>query len=105
MLAWKSPIFAPVISNIAVRNVPADVLKKEKKKEGKVLVAQSCPTLFDLMYCSLPGSCQWASPGNNTGVGSHSLLQGILPTQGSNQPGSPALVGDSLPSEPRGKPK
>ena len=35
MLAWKSPIFAPVISNIAVRNVPADVLKKEKKKKGK----------------------------------------------------------------------
>ena len=32
MLAWKSPIFAPVISNIAVRNVPADVLKKKKKK-------------------------------------------------------------------------
>ena len=24
----------------------------------------------------------WSSPGQNTGVGSHSLLQGILPTQG-----------------------
>ena len=30
----------------------------------------------------------WTSPGQNTGVGSHSLLQGIFPTQGSN-PGLP----------------
>ena len=30
----------------------------------------------------------WSSPGQNTGVGSHSLLQGIFPTQGSN-PGLP----------------
>ena len=26
----------------------------------------------------------WASPGKNTGVGCHDLLQGILPTQGLN---------------------
>ena len=26
----------------------------------------------------------WNSPGQNTGVGSQSLLQGIFPTQGSN---------------------
>ena len=30
----------------------------------------------------------WNSPGQNTGVGSHSLLQGIFPTQGLN-PGLP----------------
>ena len=30
----------------------------------------------------------WNSPGKNTGVGSHSLLQGIFSTQGSN-PGLP----------------
>ena len=28
--------------------------------------------------------CPWNSPGTNTRVGSHSLLQGIFPTQGSN---------------------
>ena len=28
--------------------------------------------------------CPWNSPGKNTGVSSHSLLQGIFPTQGSN---------------------
>jgi len=32
--------------------------------------------------------CPWNSPGKNTGVGYHFLLQGILPTQGSN----PSLV-------------
>ena len=26
----------------------------------------------------------WGSPGKNTGVGCHFLLQGIFPTQGSN---------------------
>ena len=28
--------------------------------------------------------CPWDSPGKNTGVGCHALLQGIYPTQGSN---------------------
>ena len=48
---------------------------------------------------------QWNSPGQNTGVGSLSLLQGIIPTQGSNELRSPALQADSLPAEPQGKPK
>ena len=66
----------------------------------------------------------WSSPGQNTGVGSLSLLQGIFPTQESN-PGlglihyigsaihricnpphlqSTTLQVDSLPAEPPGKP-
>ena len=28
--------------------------------------------------------CPWDSPGKNTGMGCHALLQGIFPTQGSN---------------------
>ena len=37
------------------------------------------------MDCSPPGSSvQWNSPGKSTGVGSHSLLQGIFLTQGLN---------------------
>ena len=28
--------------------------------------------------------CPWDSPGKNTGVGCHALLQGILPSQGLN---------------------
>ena len=30
--------------------------------------------LENCMDCSLPGFCPWNAPGNNTGVGSHSLL-------------------------------
>ena len=41
--------------------------------------------LCNPMHCSLPGfSVLSDSPGKNTGVGSHILLQGISPTQGSN---------------------
>ena len=48
---------------------------------GSVLVAQSCLTLDNPMNCSL---CSWNSPGKNTRVSSHSLFQGIFPTQGLN---------------------
>ena len=53
------------------------------------LVAQSCQPFFDPMDCSLPGySVHRNSPGKNTGMGYHALLQGIFPTQGFN-PGFP----------------
>ena len=48
-------------------------------------VTQLCQILCDLMDCSLPGSSVLGdSPGKNTGVGFHALLQGIFPTQGWN---------------------
>ena len=48
-------------------------------------IAQSCLTLCDPMNDSLPvWEPTWDSPGKNTGVGCHFLLQGIFPTQGSN---------------------
>ena len=57
---------------------------------GACLIAQLWPTLCDPMDCSLPGfSVHGNSPGKNTGVGCHSLLWGIFPTQG--------LQVDSLP--------
>ena len=40
-----------------------------------------CATLWSLAHRLL---CPWDSPGKNTGVGCHALLQGIFPTQGSN---------------------
>ena len=46
---------------------------------------QLCPTLCDPMDCSLPGSSVYGDfPGKNTGVGCHTLLQGIFLTQVSN---------------------
>ena len=66
------------------------------EKKVKVKVAQSCPTLSDLMGCSPPGSSV------------HGILQarilewvampfarGTFPTQGM-EPGSPALAGGFL---------
>ena len=51
----------------------------------KVKVAQLCPSLCDPMDCSPPGSTVHGdSPGKNTGVGCHALLQGIFPTPGLN---------------------
>ena len=41
----------------------------------KVKVTQSCPALCNTVDCTSP----WNSPGHNTGVGSHYLLQGIFP--------------------------
>ena len=65
--------------------------------------------LFYEHGCSVVSNCLWPhglyspwnSPGQNTGVGSCSLLQGIFPTQGSN----PSLKqqADSWPTEPPGK--
>ena len=50
-----------------------------------MLVTQLCPTLYDPMdYFLLASSCPWDFPGKNTGVGCHSLLQGISLTQGLN---------------------
>ena len=48
--------------------------------ESHSVVSNSC----DPIDCSPPGSSLWDSPGKNTGVGSHSLLQGIFLNQGSN---------------------
>ena len=48
-------------------------------------VARSCLPLCDPMDCSPPVSSVCGnSPGNNTGVGCHVLLQGIFRTQGLN---------------------
>ena len=55
-------------------------LKTARKTLLQVKVAQSCLTLCDPHGLYSP----WNSPGQNTRAGSHSLLQGIFPTQGLN---------------------
>ena len=52
----------------------------QKCNKVKVLVAQLCPTLCNPIDWNSPRN----SPGQNTEVGSLSLLQGIFPTQGLN---------------------
>ena len=50
----------------------------------------SCSVMSDSLQTHGPARllCLWNSPGKNTGMGHHSLFQGIFPTQGS----SPGLL-------------
>jgi len=48
--------------------------------------------------------CPWDSPGKNTGMGGHFLLQGIFPTQGSNEPVSPASADGFFTAKSLGSP-
>ena len=58
---------------------------KFQTKSILCLVPQLCPTLCDPMDCSSPySSVHGDSPGKNTGVDCHTLLQGIFSTLGSN---------------------
>ena len=63
-------------------------LQDQGTMKVKVLVTQSCPILrpHGLQHARL--LCPWESPGKNTRVACHALLQGIFPSQGSN-PGLP----------------
>ena len=78
-------------------------------KPLKLNITQSCLTLCNRMDCSLPGFSVHGmnSPGKNTGVGCHFLLQGIFPTRRSNLRLSSLLhwQSGSLPLVPPGKPR
>ena len=84
ILEWVAFSFPGDLSNPGIEPrspaLQADSLPTELSgKPPKVKVTQSCLTLCN------PGR---NSPGQNTGVGCHSLLQGVFPTQGLN-PGLP----------------
>ena len=77
----------------------------EKKRECFAVVVSDCLWPYGLEPTRF--LCLWDSPGNNTGVGCHFLLQGIFLTQGSNRQLLCLLhwqVG-SLPPVPPGKPR
>ena len=65
-------------------------------EDGRECVTVSCSVVPDSV---LPSRlfCPWNSPGKNTGVGCHSLLQGIELL-------SPALAGRFFTAEPPGQP-
>ena len=66
---------------------------------------QSCATLCDPMDCSLPGSpVHRDSPGKNTGVGCHALLQRNLHNRGTEPISLLSLALGALPQVPPGKP-
>ena len=58
---------------------------------------KSCPTLCDPVDCSPPSSSDDGnSPGKNTGVGCHALLQRISPIQGSNRISNVSCIGGRI---------
>ena len=65
----------------------------------KVLVAQSCPTLSDLMDCSLQAPLSLGFSRQEYWNGLPFPSPGDLPDPGI-EPSSPELQADSLPSEP-----
>ena len=67
-------------------------------------VTKSCPTLMTPWTVACQAPLSWDSPGRNTGVSCHFLLQGIFLTQ-EIEPGSPALQADSLLTKLQGKPQ
>ena len=77
-----------VSGTLLVHNVFLKALGKSKSRGVHgcfcCSVAQSSPTLCNPMTMATRLLCPWDSPGKNTGVGCHSLLQGIFLTQGSN---------------------
>ena len=94
---WPSPCHMPGVELSLVETLYHSVLPRTFQSRNIVIlslrmlywVTQSCPTLCDLMGCSLPGSSVHGdSPDKNIAVGCHALLQGIVPNQGSN-PGLP----------------
>ena len=88
-----------ICENLESEAVPKSPLPERKKESVSCSVVSNSLWPYELQPTRL--LCPWNSPGkNNTGVGCHSLLQGISPA---NELGSPALQTDSLPSEPLGK--
>ena len=98
--SWRLPeVRGPMGSCGSQFSLPNRHLRLFSKRRLLVLFDSIFPTLFSLCQyvresesCSVMsnslqphGLCSpWNSPGQNTGVGTLSLLQGIFPTQGSN---------------------
>ena len=79
------------------------VFIKLNPKNSRIIIVFSESEIYSVMSNSLKPHglySPWNSPGQNTGVGSLSLLHGTFPTQGSN-PGLPHCR-QTLPTEPQG---
>ena len=69
---------SPALAGSSLRLEPP----RKHRLSGDGLAAKSCLTL--VIHKARQAPLQWDFPGKNAGVDSHSLLQGIFPTQGLN---------------------
>jgi len=76
MLRFKSIKVNVNVNDVDTKDCVCSGKELESESESRSVVSDS---LGPHVLCS-----PWNSPGQNTGVGSLSLLQGIFPTQGSN---------------------
>ena len=84
---WMAQLFPPWVILTFQTLARLHPIRLWKVKESEV--AQSCPTPYNPIDCSLPGSSvHGIFQARGTGVACHCLLQGIFLTQGSN-PGLP----------------
>ena len=97
--AWWAAIYGVAQSQTRLKQLSSSSSNEVKKRKCQLL---SHVWLFLIPWTEASLLCPWNSPGRNAGVGSHSFLQGIFPTQGLNL-GLPTLQEDSLPSELPGK--
>ena len=63
---------------------PAEKVWRYTFSHTKCVCVCVCVCVLVASDSLLPRGLSWNSPGKNTGVGCHCLLQGISPTQGSN---------------------
>ena len=107
---WKSSNLWVIILKLDWDTIP------DQREISLLLWTNQFPNLKKSVSCSVASNslqphgqwpakllCWWNSPGKNTGVISHYLLQGILPTQRSNL-GLLHCSQDSLLPEPPGEP-
>ena len=81
----KEGWLSPFSNSVFLVGDPFIVLTENGQAATVYWIAQLCPILCDPTDCSPPGSfVHGDSPGKNTGVGCHVLLQGIFSTQGLN---------------------
>ena len=81
----KSEIMSFAATWMDLEIVMLSEVRQRRRKIMHAQLLQSCLTLWDPMNCSpRSSSIHGDSPGKNTGVDCHALLQGIFPTQGWN---------------------
>ena len=69
---------------LQVDSLPLSYQESFYSLKVKVAHVCSCPLTHVRLFTTTGLYSPWNSPGQNTGVGSHSLLQGIFSTQGLN---------------------
>ena len=82
---WAWPLHRIGILKLWLWETPSIHLAQTNECSAVLPSHFSCIQLFTALWTAPTRLlCPWNSPGTNTGVGCHALLQGIFPIQGSN---------------------